>query len=173
MSNKIYITDLPETCQIIKGIKRWQEESQAAIDAWFEFARKYFGSSKNIKVYGGNRLKAVVLTDDHICPHGWRFSKEVLRGVVPDGVKNKTVYQEFKNLPKKPDSWELNQYTGITFRKGIGARIYFLTFEYDINDNIIVGLPVDLEGNHHPIPDGARELHVTEYLQLTKGTNNE
>lgn len=159
---RIYLTDLPEDSQLYKGCKRYYDRTEEVFNAWNDFVKEYFTETHSF--LAGDTFKGVC-TD--VLPKDWRWLKRYENIAVPS-AKAKEAYQQFKNLPIRPDSWDLTKWCGARNVEGDGGLVSFITLYVRADGKFIISIPVGRDGEHAEIPEGARQLTYSEYQEERK-----
>jgi len=166
MSNRINIIDVPADSRLMTGLHQWKETWEAAHRAWVDFSNKWLPGVEDVRLFANNELQGLAIRQDVPLPKGWRWIKPGI--IAPQFSGNKEAYNELKALPKKPTNWDLTTMCGMEPAMNPAEGIVsFLSFHVLPDERIIFSLPVGPDGSHYPIPEGARELTVTEFMKMT------
>lgn len=159
---RIYLTNLPEP--IIAAYQKLTDDYNAVFEIWFAWGRKALGYS-DFRLYAGNSLVGLVPGNSKIMPPGWSVKAGTI-AIYPTFNGQKELHRELKKLPRKPGWFEFGQISGLSSRMN-GNNYLYPTVE-KLGDQYVLAMPVDSDGAHDPIPEGAIELTGTAYLELVK-----
>lgn len=166
MSNRINIIDVPQDSRLMTGLQEFKSKWEEAHRAWVAFSEKWVPGVEGVRLYANNKLMGLALPEGTALPKGWRWIKPGI--VAPSYSGAKEAHQEMKNMATKPSNWDLTTMCGgepvMNPAQGI---VSFISFNVLPDERIIFSLPVGADGAHYPIPEGARELTVTEFMRLT------
>jgi len=166
MSNRINIIDVPQDSRLMAGLQEFKTKWEETHRAWVAFSEKWVPGVEGVRLYAANKLLGLALPEGTALPKGWRWIKPGI--VAPSYSGAKEAHKEMKALGTKPTNWDLTTMCGaepvMNPQQGI---VSFISFHVLPDERIIFSLPVGPDGAHYPIPEGARELTVTEFMKLT------
>ena len=149
--------------EALSKIEEWQKEARETNVILTAFIQKY-GNGSNEYIRSGSRLDGIKCD---VKPDGWiEVSYKYYR---PHARKKvcKVAYDEYRSLPKTPNSVDLANKLGLPQRTVCPGGVW-ASISMDILNGInVLGIPVDCDGQHQ-IPDGCIELKMSEYWKLKK-----